>query len=183
MISKNEYRKLAKEKRLLINNKEKYDQKIYEFVLNNNKIKKCSNILMYVSKNDEVDTFNLINYFLKIGKNVYLPRINGLKMDFFRVNNLDNLKINKFNILEPVSNIKYYNKKLDIIIVPGLLFDKTGNRIGYGKGYYDAYLKNKNFYKIGLCYHEFLFENICYNINDIKMNLIITDEGLWNLKD
>ena len=70
------------------------------------------------------------------------------------------------------------NKKLNsfkntICILPGICFDKKGNRIGYGKGYYDKYLKDKNIYKIGLCYKECIVNNIKSDRFDIKVNKII----------
>ena len=69
-----------------------------------------------------------------------------------------------------------------VIIVPGLMFDKELNRLGYGKGYYDKYLKSKNIYKIGLCYSCNLIDSLEIEEHDIKMDLVITEER-WSFQD
>ena len=68
-----------------------------------------------------------------------------------------------------------YEGKIDLIIVPGICFDKANNRLGFGKGYYDKYLANKNIKKFGICFKEQLLDDIPTDNNDIKMDLIITD--------
>ena len=55
------------------------------------------------------------------------------------------------------------------------MFDNQNNRLGYGGGYYDKYLQNKNLYKIGICFKEFLIDKLVVSKHDVKMNLIITD--------
>ena len=81
-------------------------------------------------------------------------------IEFYKVDSLKELKKSKYNILEPVSNIKYQNHSLGVAIIPGLLFDKNNNRLGYGGGYYDRFLKNKNIYKIAICFSEFIIDKI-----------------------
>ena len=61
------------------------------------------------------------------------------------------------------------------MIIPGLAFDKDNNRLGYGMGYYDNYLKDKNVYKIGICYKEQIIDSIPVDNNDVKMDLVISD--------
>ncbi|MGM9877126.1 MAG: 5-formyltetrahydrofolate cyclo-ligase [Bacilli bacterium] len=59
-------------------------------------------------------------------------------------------------------------------MVPGICFDKDNNRIGYGKGFYDRFLKDKDIYTIGITYTQCIIDNIPYEINDIKLNKVLT---------
>jgi 5-formyltetrahydrofolate cyclo-ligase len=70
----------------------------------------------------------------------------------------------------------------DIVIVPGLGFSKDGSRIGKGKGYYDRYLEKRDIIKIGICFHEQLVDEIPTDENDQKMDFIITDQVVVEIK-
>ena len=130
-------------------------------------------IALYSSMKSEVDTKELIKESLELGKKVLLPRIlNKNKMIFIEINNDTNYERNTFGVLEPIG---IEEKNIDLMIIPGVAFDKDNNRLGYGRGYYDKYLKDKNIYKIGICFHEQLVDNIEVEEHDIKMDLIITD--------
>ena len=63
--------------------------------------------------------------------------------------------------------------KIDLFLVPGVSFDVNGNRMGFGKGYYDRYLSNLDVYKIGICFEEQISESIPTDKYDVKMNEII----------
>ena len=153
----------AKEKQILVN------------ILANEIVQKSENILLYLSLRDEVSTWNLLEELWKLGKNIYVPKVEDKNMEFYKISSKEELKIGKFNIFEPTTSLKYLNEKKDCIIVPGLLFDKFGNRLGYGKGYYDRYLEKKNLYKIGICFSTFLVDKINVLKHDIKMDLIICE--------
>ena len=130
-------------------------------------------IALYSSMKSEVDTKELIKESLELGKRVLLPRIlNKNKMIFIEINNDTNYERNTFGVLEPIG---IEEKIIDLMIIPGVAFDKANNRLGYGRGYYDKYLKDKDLYKIGICFHEQLVDNIEVDEHDIKMDLIITD--------
>ena len=88
----------------------------------------------------------------------------------------DDLKRNEYAILEPKERI-INNKKIDVIILPGSVFDINGNRIGYGKGYYDKYIKSLNYnpLKIGVCYDFQLLDTIPTETHDVKMDIILTE--------
>ena len=172
---KNILRKDVKLKRKEIINKKELDEMIKNKLLNHEYIINSQNILIYISMNLEVDTINLIKELFKLKKNLYAPRIEGDVIKFYKFNSLDELKINKFKILEPISNIEIKSYKNCLIIVPGLLFDKNNNRLGYGGGYYDRFLSNLDIYKIGVCYSEFLIDFLEVFEHDIKMNIVVTE--------
>ena len=135
-------------------------------------------IALYYSKSLEVNSTELIKYALSNNKVVCLPRIrDGNNMDFIKIESLDNLEWNKtFNIKEPVfdkSNI-IDSKNIDVMVVPLIGFDKYNHRLGYGKGYYDRYLKNNNnIVTFGLGYKETNIEENVFDELDISLQKII----------
>ena len=125
-----------------------------------------------VSFNNEVDTLNIIKYFLK-KKKIAVPKINSDEMDFYYIESLKDLSQGSFNILEPTTNNKVTNFNNSICIVPGLCFDKENYRLGYAKGYYDKFLSNKNIYTIGLSYKETIIKKLPIDKYDIKLDKVI----------
>ena len=173
--SKQNLRDYAKHLRKNIKDKEILEDKIKNNVLNNKKILESKDILIYISLKDEVNTKIIIEELWKLKKNIYVPKVENNILNFYLINSFNDLKIGVFNILEPITNIKYNDNKDSCIIVPGLLFDKDNNRLGYGGGYYDRFLENNNIYKIGICFSTMIVDKIIFNEKDIKMDEIITE--------
>jgi len=171
---KNDLRKKYLKIRKEIKNKKRKDEAIFNKVINNEEIKKCKRILIYVSKDDEVDTIKLINYFLK-NKKVAVPKILNNKICFYYIDSIDELKKGYFNILEPVNKRKVKSFKNCLSITPGVCFSQNLYRIGYGKGFYDNFYKDKKIYKIGLSYKECIVDNFNVSDYDIPMDKLITD--------
>lgn len=148
---------------------------IYHKIINDKDIIKCKKLMLYYSINSEVDTIKIINYFIN-KKEIYLPRCNNNEMEFYKLNSINDLKSGMFNIMEPISNEYITTYDDTICIVPGICFDLNNYRIGYGRGYYDKYLHNKNIDTIGITYSDTLIENIEYDDNDIKLRRVISDK-------
>ena len=176
-VSKKSLRDYAILLRKEITNKKDLETKIKNNILNNKKVIDTKNILIYISKDLEVDTKELIKDLWKMNKNIYVPKVEKSTINFYKINDFKDLVIGSYNILEPITNIKYQYNKKDLIIVPGLLFDKHNNRLGYGGGYYDKYLENKKLYKIGICFSNFIVDNLIIDKYDIKMDEIITERS------
>ena len=108
--------------------------------------KHATTILFYVSYDNEVYTHEMIKELLKNKKNIVVPIADkkNRSLTLSKLDNWDDLEIGTYNILEPkLERIKKISlDSIDLIIVPGIGFDKKGNRIGHGKGYYDKLLKN-----------------------------------------
>ena len=133
-------------------------------------------IALYKSLKDEVNLEYLINYSLNSGKIVLLPRVMKNNLIFIKIDFNTEYDKSNFGVVEPCYDINnVYNGDIDLIIVPGVGFDKDNNRIGYGKGYYDRFLLDKDIYKIGVCFKDQLMDHIPSDINDVKMNNVITD--------
>lgn len=137
--------------------------------------------LVYVSNDFEVETTRIIKYLLEKGCKVATPRCeNGSNvMNFYYINSFIDLESGYFGILEPKNTCeKVVNTDNSICVVPAICFDKNGFRIGYGKGFYDRFFsENECFLKVGLCYNEFVIDEIFSDDNDIAVDLIITENG------
>ena len=151
------------------------DKIIFNKVINHERIKNAQLILIYVSFNREVDTINLINYFLSHNYLLGVPKIENNIMNFYYINSLDDLTKGYFNILEPNTNKMVKNFDNSVCITPGICFSHDGYRIGYGKGFYDKFFSTYDVYAVGLCYKECLINNIPYDEYDKRVNDIITD--------
>ncbi len=162
-------------KRKEINNKEKISTIIVDKIINLDIYKKSRVVALYNSLSNEVDTNVLINKSLK-NKIVLLPRIINDKIEFIRIDNNTKYEKSNIGVMEPIG--KEYLGNIDLIVVPGVSFDRERNRLGFGMGYYDKYLNNKNIYKIGICFNEQLISELPVNKFDIKMDLIITEKEL-----
>ena len=84
-----------------------------------------------------------------------------------------------FSVLEPCGTETADIKKIDAVLVPGIAFDKNGARVGFGKGCYDRFLKNVSAIKIGVCYDFQICEKICDEEHDIKMDFLISENGMY----
>ncbi|SHJ74677.1 5-formyltetrahydrofolate cyclo-ligase [Clostridium cavendishii DSM 21758] len=180
-MDKKELRKLIKEKRLNLDRKEKElsDIKIAESFLKSAYFKECKTIFMYVSMEDEVETKEILKKALELGKHIYVPKVENTQkvMKALRINSL--LDLNEsgvFGILEPSIDNEELKEEADIILVPGLAFDLSGGRLGYGGGFYDKFLKNsKSSKRIALCYDFQIVDEVPMEEFDEKIDFIITE--------
>ena len=117
----------------------------------------------------------------KNGKIVVLPRVNGQELEFYKIINLDisNFEKSSIGVEEPKDN--HYEKidinDIDLVIVPGICFDEEGNRLGFGKGFYDRFLNKINAFSLGICFKEQIVKKTIIPINDFdkKVDLVISD--------
>ena len=134
----------------------------------------------YYPYNYEFDAVHILKKFEKQNYQISLPKIKkNFQMDFFQWSSNEPLSINKYGIPEPISNKIIYP---DILLVPIVAFDKNLNRIGYGGGFYDRYIKRvkkiKNILTIGLAYSFQKVKKIKVNNTDMKLNFILTDKKI-----
>lgn len=123
--------------------------------------KNAKSVFCYVSFKSEISTKILAEQILKDKKALLVPRtFEQGKMEAVRIYSLSDLVLSKFGIPEPKPEFLSKNEKIDLAIVPGLAFDKSGARLGYGGGYYDRFLKNNKIFSIGLCHKELLAEKL-----------------------
>src|SRR5690606_30414622 len=112
---------------------------------------------------------------LKSGRNVFVPKVIGkADLQSHRIYSLSDLSEGEYGIEEPQTPVSKRND-FDCIIIPMLGADKNGNRIGYGKGFYDVFLSQNSGVKIGLVYDDCLTEALEHDTFDIPMDIIITE--------
>lgn len=138
------------------------------------------NILLYYPFRSEIDTTVIIERALEDGKRVILPRVSGAELELFYIKNiLKDLTPGTYGIMEPdeklCASAKY--NEADLVVVPGVGFDRYKNRLGYGGGFYDRLLPrlSKNIPKIALCFQVQLIESIPCFAHDIRVDKIISE--------
>lgn len=180
-LQKKEIRKTQLKKRLNYDNKNlsEFSDTIIKKLEKLEIFQDAKNIMFYIPIKNEVNTIPIIKKYIKT-KQISLPKIkNDKKIHAHLLKSFESLKIGKYDIEEPNDESTEINpKKLDIIIIPGISFDKKGLRIGYGKGYYDEFLKSTKAKKIALAYDFQIHENIQGEIHDEKVDLIITEKSI-----
>jgi len=128
---------------------------------------------VYNSFQSEVDTSEIIDRLRHMGNKVYLPRVAGEHMEAVLIDGKTRFIKDKWGIEEPKSGETA--TEFDVIIVPLLAFDRSCNRLGYGKGYYDKFMTDKKALKIGLAYSFQEVEKIVADKFDVKLDIIVTD--------
>ena len=131
----------------------------------------------YYPYNYEVDTLEIFKKLEEFNYHLTLPKISrNYQMNFFQWSTKDPLEINKYGIPEPISEIV---KLPNILLVPLVAFDKDRNRIGYGGGFYDRYIKKlkrkKKILTIGLAYSFQKVKKIPVTKHDIQLDFIVTN--------
>ncbi len=150
---------------------------------------------IYVTgKRNEIDTFPLIRASLKSGKRVFVPQIlskdeNPLRsisvgrstITVIEIFSVEELVDECWGIPQPVFDAEKKETdwaEIDLAIVPGLAFDKSGHRIGYGSGYYDRFLPELRSESIGLCFAENFFEMLPRGKYDVQVDYVMTEIAL-----
>ena len=140
---------------------------------------KARTLLLYVSTDEEVDTRRLIHDALEKNRHVFVPKMNGDTLVICPLRDWEDLKPGGFGIMEPCEIVEEaHPESMDLILVPGLAFDRRGHRLGYGKGFYDKLLKNTRGFKVGLAFSEQVVEELPTEAHDVPLDLIITDSAL-----
>ena len=177
---KKEIRKKYLAIRKNIINREEKTKEIVDRLLNDSTYQKANTIALFKSFNFEVDTNSIIDISLSNNKVVALPRIEQDEIVFYKINSKSVLVKNKYKIEEPISKKDNYIEKenIDLVIVPGLCFDRSGNRLGYGKGFYDRFLSGTSIRTIAICFDEQLLDEglLPASNSDVKIEEIITNK-------
>lgn len=143
----------------------------------NIQLQQAHSVLLYYSLPDEVNTHHYIDELVTLGKQVFLPVvIDGENMEIRKYTGTQDLREGNFHIMEPVGKLlpKDEYEKIEVGIIPGMSFDKSGHRLGRGKGYYDRLLsKMPHLYKIGICFDFQKTEAVPTEATDIKMDAIV----------
>ena len=138
-------------------------------------------VFMGVDKLKEIDTNFIISILQGRDKNIIIPKVvSDEDLDHYLLTDSTKLKVNQWNIIEPINGIKVEPKKIQVVFVPLLAYDYHGNRVGYGKGYYDKFLAQcgEKCLKIGLS----IFapeKKILSSSLDIRLNYCVTPKKIY----
>jgi 5-formyltetrahydrofolate cyclo-ligase len=182
MVDKKELRKIILEKRdnIALNERIKYDKDIFNSLINSPLYIKSKLIFVFVSYKSEVNTHEIIKHALSQGKRVCVPKVLSKSegMHAIEIRKFDDLKSGKYGILEPETfENKINEEEIDLALIPGVAFDKSGGRMGYGAGFYDRFLVKlkKDTHKIALAYGVQIVDYIPMNEWDVKVDGIIAN--------
>ena len=189
MLNKKEIRTLVLQKRKSLNKNQikNFSKQCFTNFYTNKKLKDLvlskKNIAIYFAHQGEISCLDFANFFFQEKKTLLLPQIqtknniNYLTFAKFNQNDANNLCINKYKIKE-LKELK--DIKPDVIFTPLVAFDKNLNRLGMGKGYYDAtFSLHKNSIKIGLAYTFQCFEKILKEKFDVPLDYVLTDQDIF----
>lgn len=154
------------------------DDVIFGKVINLEEVKGAKVVATYVSKKEEVDTHMLIEKLIGEGKKVIVPFVERDGLMFSEIKGLEELEIGSFGVLEPKVKRKYDVYSADVIIVPGVVFDKNGYRIGYGGGYFDKVLKKFEGKKIGIAYDFQVVDKVPREKHDVPVDILVTEKSV-----
>lgn len=133
-------------------------------------------IFISISKYNELDTSSIINKLKSEQKIIIVPKISNNELVHIAINDETEFGLNEYGIKEPNDGNHFIIENLDIIFIPLLAFDIEGHRVGYGKGYYDRFLKltNNSTLKIGLSFFDPINKILDIDDNDVKLDYCVT---------
>lgn len=176
---KNQLKESMLEKRNVVSKQEIFEKSslIKGNLFNLEHYKTSKTVMFFVSFNSEVNTHDMIKEALK-NKIVIVPKIINKEIEPSVIIDIDSLlPSERFGILEPIEVMKIAYKNIDLVLVPGIVFDKEGHRIGYGFGYYDKFLKKvPKAIKIGLAFDFQVIDKIPREMHDVSVDMIVTDK-------
>lgn len=148
--------------------------------------RQAKKILLYAPLADEVNIRALITQALDQGKTVGLPRVGdaGREMDFYRISGAHSLEKGHYGILEPKPGCEKLTRAntFALCLAPGVCFDQSGGRLGYGKGYYDRFLRTFSGVSAGITYACCLARALPLDAYDVSVQYVICEHGIRKSK-
>ncbi|WP_291870178.1 5-formyltetrahydrofolate cyclo-ligase [Maribacter sp.] len=139
-------------------------------------------IYLPIENKKEIDTSFILSILQGKDKNVVIPKMIGVNgLENYLLTDNTRLKKNKWDVPEPIDGIKIEPQNIDVVFIPLLAFDNKGNRVGYGKGYYDTFLKQckPNVIKVGLSIFNSIEAITDVYKDDVPLDYCITPEKIY----
>ncbi len=160
---------------------EKKSENACENIMKLDAFKNANTILAYMAMKRECNPISAVKTALSMGKCVAFPLcIEGNELELYAIKDAEKFEesfnVGKYGILEPIPKkcIKIEPQQLDMIIVPGVAFDRSLARLGHGAGYYDRLIVKTNAYLAGLCFEMQLLDKVYCEEHDRRMNSVST---------
>jgi len=188
---KDDIREDYKQRRKLMSPEEKFrrDALICEAAERLISFRYAEYVLLYAALADEIDVSAIARSALQKNKKVLFPRCDKKThtMQYHIVNSLDELVEDSYGILEPPADNPIYDVENEtggaVCFVPGLVYDRAGYRLGYGKGFYDRYLSAFNGCTIGVVYSDYILPEVPRGRFDVTVDILLTEKGVRVTKD
>lgn len=176
-MEKAELRSMMKLLRKNFTGKHEASEKITELVINSDFYKKSDRICLYMSSFGEVDTHRIFSHAVRQKKSVCVPITE--KDGSLRLSLCDgNFKKGRFGIDEPEVPSYVDFSYPELILIPGLAFDRRGTRLGFGMGCYDRFLKDARGFKVALGYCFQLLDFVPDEAHDVRLDALVTEKGI-----
>lgn len=186
--AKQQIREQAHAARRALENKDELSRLITDRVLQLPEYSRAKTVMFYIDVRAEVRTRHALPAALASGKTIVVPWCNEHgELELFRLNSMDELELGMYRILEPRAELRLLPERqiapheLDLILVPGVAFDRRGGRTGHGKGYYDKLLQHARHDAplVALAFECQLFPEIPMQGHDIFMDKVVTEEAVY----
>lgn len=173
-MEKSEIRRNIKRLRMMLSDMEKEEAaaEVFAQLENTAAFIMADNILIYNSLPDELSTISFLRKW-KDRKHFFLPRVNGVNLDLLPYIESE-LEKGAFDIEEPTGSNLADADDIDMMIIPAVAFDRSGNRLGRGKGFYDRLLASTKATKVGVGYEFQLLQELPSEPHDVPMDMVIT---------
>ena len=178
-MDKREIRRKMKQLRMMLSDEEKHSaaEEVFNLLEKTAAFIMADHILMYHALPDELQTQHFLRKWAS-KKHFYLPRVNGVNLEILPYDE-SRLELGAFHIEEPSGNDTVDVDNSELIIVPAVAYDRRGNRLGRGKGFYDRLLKEANATKIGIAYEFQLYDEIPVEEHDVPVDFVITQTKIF----
>ena len=170
-------RNTIKEMRLALNKEEvkERSEACVSKVLQFPELIEAQTVCVYMPTGNEIDTTEIIRYCKENGKRLAAPRVNGDTMEFYYFTDETDMEQGAYDIWEPTGTEAVEDEE-SLVIMPGVAFDLSCNRIGYGKGYYDRYLSaHPRMKKVALAYDFQIVGRIKREVHDVRPDVVVTE--------
>lgn len=174
-MKKDDIRRGIKARKTLLSEEEKLTaaERVFALLEQTADFMLADRILMYHSLPDELSTRAFISKWHD-RKHFYLPRVNGVNLEILPYDE-SRVALGSFHIEEPIGNDTADISDMEMIVVPAVAYDRAGNRVGRGKGYYDRLLAGSRARKVGVAYDFQLVDEIDADPHDVCVDVIITE--------
>ncbi|MCD8508756.1 MAG: 5-formyltetrahydrofolate cyclo-ligase [Bacillus sp. (in: Bacteria)] len=184
MVSKEKWRKIIVGRLKTLDGNEKLEmtKRIHNRLYEQPEWKNAKVIGTTISTQNEIDTSAIIEKAWAEGKQIVVPKCIPKKKQliFYQISSYDELEVSYFNLREPIPHLvkEILPSEIDLLLVPGVVFEPIGYRIGHGGGYYDRFLHDRNVMTVSLCFNMQVVEGIPKEAHDIPVKKIITENGV-----
>lgn len=182
VLEKRDLRRKIKQMRQMLLDHEKLSaaEEVFALLEKNAAFMLAEKILMYHSLPDELSTISFLKKWSNV-KKFFLPRVNGVNLDILPYDK-SRLELGAFHIEEPQGDDIVDPDEIELIVVPAVAYDRRGNRLGRGKGFYDRLLASSRAVKIGVGYDFQLVDALPAEKHDVPVDFVITQSSVIKVK-